>query len=262
MSPVTVSQTGLRSRWTEFFGHRNLVSVERRCDGCGKLVELSAYDAREWVALGPLPLFPLAAYRVFDSCPNCLRSRRLRREDYDAWVAEEVAPATAALAASPDALDCRLALAWQYYGLGRFEHALAVASIGLLAAPPRPEVQHAAGVALMGLGRLQEAAELLSLAVSAKPDDALLRYDLGRCLMQRRSSQALAEHHLADGHRLAPDHLGLAVALALVRCRRGEWRTAHHTWQACARLSPDGAWRTRHAALIARAELYADDDAR
>ncbi len=262
MSAVTPAhRPGLRSPLTRLFGRSNLVAIERRCDGCGKQVELAAYDAREWVALGPLPLFPLGAYRVFDDCPNCRRVRRLPRAEYDAWVAEEVAAAECALAARPDDLDVRLALVWQWYGLGRFAPAMALISVALLEPQAPARAHHAAGVLLAGMARPQEAADYLTRAVELQPDNPICRLDLARCLMLRRSSLALAEHHLVDAHRLAPRDLTIAIALAQVRCWRGEWRQAAAAWQVCEGLSPDGAWRTRHARLIARARSEAESAA-
>lgn len=254
---MSAASPELRSPLTGLFGRRNQVHLPGRCDGCGKQVELTAYDAREWVCLGRVPLIPLAAYRVFDECPNCRRARRLGRREYEAWVAEEVAGAAHALAQDPDNLELRLKLAWQWYALGRFESALALVSVVMLDTP-LAEVCHFAGLLLAGLDRPQEAADLLTKAVEQDPDEPRYRLELARCLMRRRSALALAEHHLTDAHRLAPDDVEVAVTLATVQAWRGEWKLAHRTWQGCERLDPHGPWRTRHAALIAKAAVEAN----
>ena len=251
-------RTVMRSPLSGSFGRRHVVLVPGRCEGCRKVVELMAYDAREWVRVGPLPIFPLRAYRVFDECPNCRRARRMPREEYDAWVAEEVAEALQELDREPDHLTKRLKLAWRMYGLGRFEQALALLSPALLKPSPPPAVHHAVGVVLAGAEQREAAAGHLTKAVEQQPQRPDYRLDLARCLMRSRSSLALAEHHLADAHGLDKEDLTIALTLAQVRCWRGEWPKAWTTWQQCLRLDPDGSWQERHAALIEQARARAN----
>lgn len=232
-----------------YLGRRAEVRLTSRCDSCGKQVVLESFQAREWVRVGPLPICPLQAYRVFDRCPLCHHQRRLPLASYLAWTEAELAPDLARLSLAPDDVDLRLALAWRAYGLGRPHLALALLT-PLLLEESLPAAHHAAGVVCRCLGRHDEAVRAFQAATTLAPGTALYHYDHGRQLMRRRSTLGLAELQLMEAAQSSPTDPAVWVALARTRTWRGNWEGAAAAWHRCAALDdPSGA------ALVDRASL-------
>lgn len=239
MTEGQAPRTKLRATVAGYFNRRNQAVTPGRCDGCGKQVRLTGFDAREWFRAGPVPIFPLRSWRVFDRCPLCRHQRRMLLRDYRAWLRDEAAAEANELAAAPDDPERRLALAWKQSGLGHHQAALATLAAPFVAGDPPAALHHARGLIHNALEQRQEAIAALSRAAELEPGVTRYRLDLGEALLARRQTLGLAEHHLRAATEQAP-HLPEAwAALARALARRGNWREAAAAWDRCRRL-PDG----------------------
>lgn len=232
-----------------YYGLRARVVVAGVCGACGKTAMLDAFDAREWVRLGPLPIFPLRAWRVFERCPWCGHERRVELAEYRAWAEQEAEPELAAYQADPASLEARLALVWKLYGLGLTHRAMAFLAPLLVADAP-PAARHAAGVLLRSAGRHDEALAHLRAAAEADPHRGLYRLELGRQLLRRRRTLALAEHHLSAAVEHLPADFDAWAALARARTWQGHWPEAWQAWQHALDLDPAGLRQPPHRLWI------------
>lgn len=259
MASSTDGPVELQGPLRGYYGREGEVVLTGRCSACGQRAPLAAYDTREWIRLGPLPILPLGTWRVFDDCPLCGHSRRLPLDAYRAWVLETVKEDLAALERTPGDWATRLALGWRYYGLGCPHEAAALLVPTVEQPDAPPEVCHAAGVALAAIGRLEEAQAMLSRAVNACPEKGLYRLDLGRVLLRRGRDLKLAEEHLSAAAAALADDPNAWVTLARARTRLGYHQTAWHAWRKALALNPDLALVPGHAAAIERAKRRGRD---
>lgn len=244
-------RTQLQSRWLGHFGRRDTVCLPGECPACGHHGELAAFTAREWFRLGPLPVYPLQTYRVFDDCPACRHFRRVPLHEYLAWAREQVADEAEAVLVDPSDDQRRLALAWAWYGLGRCHEALAVLAPRLATGQAVAAIRHCAGCIWTALGKGANALADLRAAADLDPDCALYRRDLGRLLSTLPDGLGLAEHHLAAAAERDREDADTWALLGSVQARRGEWQAAAAAWRRCLEVDPSGAHLLAHSALLA-----------
>ncbi len=252
--------TQLQCRWLGHYGRREVVGLPGECVACGYRGELQAFTAREWFRLGPLPVYPLRTYRVFDACPACRHFRRLPLREYLAWAREQVAEAADALLADPSNDADRLALAWTWFGLGRCHEALAVLAPRLATGQASAALRHCAGCVWMALGQRANALADLRAAADLDPEQALYRRDLGRLLSTRPDGLGLAEHHLAAAAERDGGDAATWALLGSVRARRADWPGAAAAWRRCLEADPSGGHLLAYSTLLAATKRALETD--
>ncbi len=243
--------------WCGYFGRRAEVRLTAACEHCGTRLPLDSYDTREWFRLGPLPVYPLTAYRILNACSLCGFSRRMPLDQYRAWALDQLAPDRAVLDAHPTDADRRLALAWRAYGLGLMWETLATLAPLRVDADGPASAHHLAGLACRALGRADDAVAALSLAVDREPDQAVHHLDLGRALLSRRGQFDRALGHIETATREAPDDVDAWVTLASVLAKRGRWAGSAAAWERALALRPGLATSPLYKPAVERARANA-----
>ena len=250
----------VQGAWCGYFGRRAEVRFTAACEHCGTRLPLDSYDTRECLRLGPVPIFPLTAYRILSACALCGFSRRMPLDQYRAWALDQVAADRAVLDGRPADADMRLALAWREYGLGLMWEALATLA-PLLVDPDGPAAaHHLAGVCHRALGQPKDAVAALSVAVDRAPGEAVHHLDLGRALLARRAEADRAIGHIETATREAPDDVDAWVTLASALARRGRWAGAANAWDRALTLRPGLAASPLYRPAIERARANARGD--
>jgi Flp pilus assembly protein TadD len=223
------------------------------CEHCGARAPLASCDVREWFHLGPLPLYPLTAYRLLQQCPLCGFSRRMPLKAYRAWTEGELRSDRQAMDAAPEDRELRLKVAWKAYGLGVMYEALATLAPLLAAGEAPAAANHLAGLAWRDLGHNAAALAELREAVSKAPGEALYHLDLGRALLRDAESFDQAVDYLETATRLAPEDVEAWLALAHALTRRGRWAGARHAWERAEKLWPEVVDSPVHGPVMRRA---------
>src|SRR5436309_2673470 len=68
--PTTVNGIG-----TWYWGKRNILTRNDRCEFCGSHGQLSSYDTTLYFVVVFLPVIPLGRKRIIDECSRCKRHR-------------------------------------------------------------------------------------------------------------------------------------------------------------------------------------------
>lgn len=225
--------------WVGYYGRRAETARTAECEGCARTLPLTAFDCREWVRLGPLPVFPLWAWRFLDVCPLCGHGRRMRLSAWRAVALDEARPERDALDVEPFDQARRLALAWKLHTLGLMVEALAVLAPVLAQAEAPAAFHHCAGVQHRALGQTRLALAALETAVAQAPDEPLYRLDLARSLLRRRGGLALAVEQLLAATQLAPDLAQAWVELAEARTLQHDTAGAQAAWIRAVQLQPE-----------------------
>ncbi|MBI5832027.1 MAG: tetratricopeptide repeat protein [Armatimonadetes bacterium] len=250
----------VQGAWCGYFGRRAEVRFTAACEHCGTRLPLDSYDTREWFRLGPLPVYPLTAYRILNACSLCGFSRRLPLEQYRRWALDQVAADRAVLDAHPADADMRLALAWRQYGLGLMWEALATLAPLLVDADGPAAAHHVAGLCHRALGQPAAAIAALSVAVDREPGQAVHHLDLGRALLAGRGDVDRALGHIEAATREAPEDVDAWVTLAAALAKRGRWAGAVSAWEQALALRPGLAASPLYKPAIERARANARGD--
>lgn len=122
-------------------------------------------------------------------------------------VDEAVAAIESGLALMPDAIDLQLDLARLHLHRNERGKARAILLNAREAAPGRPEILTALARVLLLDGEYASAADAWRHALAVRPDDAMVRADLGTCLLEM-GERAAGEANLRSAMRGRPQMLG------------------------------------------------------
>jgi len=179
---------------TWYCGKRRIHRVKASCSSCNAFGELESYDTTLYFVIFMIPIIPLGAKRILESCPFCQRHRIVSLKDWEKSKANAFNAILEKLKANPDdreTIQSALGLATVYQDEIRFDK-LADALAGHRT--DDWEIQFQLGGAYEYFSRWSDAEDAYRRALNLQPDDDNIRERLAVALLKQFRPEEAAKH--------------------------------------------------------------------
>lgn len=179
---------------TWYCGKRRIHRVKASCSSCNAFGELESYDTTLYFVIFMIPIVPLGAKRILESCPFCQRHRIVSLKNWEASKANAFNSILEKLKANPDdreTIQSALGLATVYQDERLFDK-LADALAGHRT--DDWEIQFQLGGAYEYFSRWSDAEDAYRRALNLQPDDDNIKERLAVALLKQFRPEEAAKY--------------------------------------------------------------------